>query len=286
MRSFAKSSKLFWPAVLMVIGLLASVVAWIEVRPQSHLLKFGYVWSNALQVASPEYQITFRGNVQRNFLSVDVAVAVDSHSTPTAPGETEGVVEISEDWLGRIDFGKLPESAMTGYLETFGGGGGEDSQAKAEAVAEAKTLEQDEFATVLVELAAPMPEADVEEVFGLSDAGLKRFFLSGSYPSAGKPVYWWPGNGACAAVAVIDPRCGSDSAVAQFRLWVRGLHDDDQDNLAKLGLDLQLLRAAAAQGQVFGFVANTFSREEILSLLSKLEVRTVQIVETWVEAEE
>lgn len=95
MRSFAKSSKLFWPAVLMAIGLLASVVAWVEVRPQSHLLKFGYVWSNALQVASPEYQITFRGNVQRNFLSVDVAVAVDSHSTPTVPSTAVSIRELS-----------------------------------------------------------------------------------------------------------------------------------------------------------------------------------------------
>jgi hypothetical protein len=67
---------------------------------------------------------------------------------------------------------------------------------------------------------------------------------------------------------------------------VSRLSDDDQGSLAKLGLDLQHLRHAAAQGQVFGFIANTFSQRQMIDLLSKPEVRTIRIVEHWVEDEE
>lgn len=286
MQRYSKRRILYRAALLILAGLLASVVIWVEVRPQSYLTNFGYLWGNALQVSNPEYQITFQGDVKREFLGLEMELSIDSHSTAITSEPTERTVEISEDWLGRIAFERLSENQMTHHLEAFDGGGGSDPQAKTKAVAQAKTLEPDEFATVLIELATPMSEMDVEEAFDLSVMEWKRFFLSGLHPSSKKPVYWWPGKGGCTATALIDRRCSDHAAISQFRQWVHRLNDHDQENLAKLGLDLRHLRDAAAQGQIFGFIANTFSQGQILDLLSKPEVRTVRIVEHWVEDEE
>jgi hypothetical protein len=286
MRRSSKSGIFYRTVFLVLVGLLASTVIWIQARPHAYHAEFGYLWSNALQVANPEYQLTFKGDVKQEFFYLDMKVDVDSHSLATASEPAERVVEISEDWFGRIDFKSLPGNPMTHHLKTFGGGGGSDSQDKDKAMAQAGALKADEFATVLVELSTPMSEADVEKAFGLDFGEWKRFFLSGSRPSSEKPVYWWPGRGGCTATFLVDPRCGDHSAVSQFRQWVSRLSDDDQGSLAKLGLDLQHLRHAAAQGQVFGFIANTFSQRQMIDLLSKPEVRTIRIVEHWVEDEE
>lgn len=271
---------------LVLVILLASIVVWIQVRPHSYLTDFGYLWGNAAQVANPEYQLAFQGDVRREFFALGMDITVDSHSRNNSSEPSERVVEISEDWLGTIAFKRLPEDPMAHYLETFRGGRGSDSQAKARAAEQTEELKSDELATVVVELSEPMSEVYVEEEFGLDLAEWKRFFLSGSRPSPEKPVYCWPGKGGCSATLLIDHQCDNPSAISQFRQWVRRLNDGDQENLAKLDLDLNHLRAAAAQGQVFGFIANTFSRSQILGLLAKPEVRTVRIVEHWVEDEE
>ena len=214
---------------LVLVILLASIVVWIQVRPHSYLTDFGYLWGNAAQVANPEYQLAFQGDVRREFFALGMDITVDSHSRNNSSEPSERVVEISEDWLGRIAFKRLPEDPMAHYLETFRGGRGSDSQAKARAAEQTEELKSDELATVVVELSEPMSEVYVEEEFGLDLAEWKRFFLSGSRPSPEKPVYWWPGKGGCSATLLIDHQCDNPSAISQFRQWVRRLNDGGQE---------------------------------------------------------
>ncbi|GLX03917.1 hypothetical protein [Microbispora sp. NBRC 16548] len=66
-----------------------------------------------------------------------------------------------------------------------------------------------------------------------------------------KPVFW-SAHGGCAE---------------------RGLDD------RRLGLDLKVLRDAATDGHVYGFVVNWMTKEDLLGLLGKPDVRNVSIVE-------
>ncbi|MEV1004027.1 hypothetical protein [Nonomuraea sp. NPDC050202] len=268
----------------IVVAAIGAVL-WTQAYPTSRLQEFNYVWTNALQVGHPEYQIWSKGDVSRQLFDISATVEVDSHSPSMVKGNVGSSSEVSTNMLGRITFTSLPQSPMGRHLKGFMGGRGSDLKAKNEAFVQAKALRSREIATVIVELASPLSEGKLEALTDFSVLEWKRFFLSGPQPLSGKPVYWWPGKGGCSATVLVDPRCDNHSAVSQFRQWVHRLSDEDQDNLAELGLDLQSLRDAAAQGQVFGFIANTFSRDQVLNLLAMPEVRTVQIVEHWVEEE-
>ncbi|MGP3921169.1 hypothetical protein [Nonomuraea sp. 10N515B] len=269
----------------ILVAVMISAILWTQKSSASRLQEFNYVWANALQVANPEYQIWSKGDVDRDLFSISATVEIESHSPATAHGVVDSVAEISENVLGRVGATPVPPNRMTRYLGKFMGGQGGSPEAKGEAVVQARTLKSRELATVIVELAAPLTEDELEAMGDFSMLEWKRFFLSGSQASTGKPVYWWPGKGGCSATRLVDPQCSNQSAVSQFQQWTHNLSDDDQGDLAKLGLDLKVLRDAAAKGRIFGFIANTFSQDQVLDLLSRPEVRTVHIVERWVEEE-
>ncbi|MBB2744048.1 UNVERIFIED_ORG: hypothetical protein FHR35_003884 [Microbispora rosea subsp. rosea] len=91
-----------------------------------------------------------------------------------------------------------------------------------------------------------------------------------------KPVFW-SAHGGCAERGLDDR--DEHSATKQFQQWVGLLADDDRHNLRRLGLDLKVLRDAATDGHVYGFVVNWMTKEDLLGLLGKPDVRNVSIVE-------
>jgi hypothetical protein len=264
-------------AFMVFVALIAWFV-WVQEETKSTIGMFPYKWGNALQVAHPEYQVSFEGSVRQSFFGVSMTLEMESHSVATDRNPARAV-EVSQDLLGRVTFSEMPRDRLTSYLREFGGGRGADSQAKQRAVREARSLGSDEWAAVLVELTAPISESELVSLTPFDPPQWKRFFLSGPQPASRKPIYWWPGKGRCNAVYLVDPQCDDPSAVSQFRKWVDHLQDEDRDNLAKLGLDLQELRAAASRGRVYGFIANAFNRRQILDLLSLPEIRTIHIVD-------
>ncbi|MBE3009593.1 hypothetical protein IL992_10335 [Microbispora sp. NEAU-D428] len=174
----------------------------------------------------------------------------------------------------------FPDTDMTRYLWGFAGGKGVDPAMRKAAEREIGGLGKAVRATALVELARPVAEPElVKEMkpygFGPQDMD-KYFFMSPLIPTMAKPVFW-SALGGCAERGLDD--CDESSATKQFQQWVGSLADDDLHNLRRLGLDLKVLRDAAADGHVYGFVVNWMTGEDLLSLLRKPDVRNVYIVE-------
>ncbi|MET8054604.1 hypothetical protein ABZU75_44235 [Streptosporangium sp. NPDC005286] len=271
--------------VVVVLVLLAGMIAWVQFRPNSDPTHFGFVWGNAAQVANPEYRVSFGGGAERGLFRTSMTAEIGSHLDEITPDRHPGFVEISQDLFGNTDRTEFPGSSLTRYLRKFRGGEGVDLSAKKSAEIQVRSLEPEALTTVIVELAAPLAEEDLDKLGFSWDLEFKRFFLSGSQSMNGKPLYWWPGLGGCEATIFVDHDCSIKSAVSQFRKWVSVLKDGDSASLANLGLDLRLLREAAARGKVYGFIANLHSRDRALDLLAKPEVRTLHIVERGREPE-
>ncbi|MEU6415200.1 hypothetical protein [Microbispora sp. NPDC046933] len=196
-------------------------------------------------------------------------------------GSSGGGREVVENALGDLTtVPSFPTTDLTGYLRAFAGGRGHEPAAKKAAERQIRGLGQSEWATALMELASPLAERDlVEEMklygFGPQDRD-KYFFLSPTVPAAAKPVFWSALDG-CADRGLAG--CDDRAATKQFQQSAGLLTEDDRRKLRRVGLDLDVLRAAASEGRVYGFIVNWMTKDDLLGLLGKPDVRVVHVVE-------
>lgn len=239
-----------------------------------------YKWGNALQVAYPEFQITHRGaaDTERHLFAAKTIVDVDTHENAVFSQHDYRRAMFSQDIFGRVAFPDLGRTAMTPYLTAFKGGTPPAPGEKEQARAQARSLPRDQQSIVLVELSRPLTEKEMPIRFENGQG--QRYFLSGAPTGRGKPIYWWPGRGGCWAITVESQNCGPRIIFDDYRQWLAQFTENDEDNLRALGLDLERLRASAAEGKVYGFTYTARGRKQILDLLDKPEVRTARIIAT------
>ncbi|KAB8184595.1 hypothetical protein [Microbispora catharanthi] len=260
---------------LAICMTLAGVAVWFLSTSARRAHRMLTVLGNATQVAHPEYRM--RLQPPDGVFSLTLPLSFERQSS----GDSNGRQEVVENALGDLTVvPSFPSTDMTGYLREFAGGKGVDPVVREAAEREVRGLGKAVRATALVELTRPLAEPElVEEMkpygFGPQDMD-KYFFMSSAVPAVAKPVFW-SALGGCAERGLGD--CDERSATKQFQQWVGSLADDDRHNLRRLGLDLKVLRDAAADGHVYGFVVNWMTREDLLGLLGKPDVRNVYVVE-------
>ncbi|MEV4461069.1 hypothetical protein [Microbispora sp. NPDC049633] len=264
-------------AGLLVVAIcvaLGGVAVWFVSTSARRAHRMLAVVGNATRVAHPEYRV--RLQPPEGMFSLTLPLSVERQSS----GSSSGRQDVVENPLGDLTVvPSFPSTDLTRYLREFTGGQGPDPAVKKAAEREIGELGDAMWATALVELARPLAEPDLlDEMkpYGFGPQGWdKYFFMSPAGPGT-KPVFWSTLD-SCAERGLDG--CDDHSATKQFQQWVGLLTDDDRSNLRRLGLDSDVLREAAADGHVYGFMVNWMTKEDLLGLLAKPAVRDIRVVE-------
>ncbi|MEO3876696.1 hypothetical protein ABGB18_48765 [Nonomuraea sp. B12E4] len=272
---------------MAALVLMVPAYVWLQNEPRLGIAPNpAFTWGNALQVAYPEYQIRHGGPYEMTpgFFRYRTLVEIETHASTDFSESPRRVAEISQNIVGEVTYPTMGPTSMTPFLSGFKGGTPARSGEKEQARTRARSVPARQRVIVLAELAAPLPEPQVP--IHVDSGEWKRYFLSGVQPSSGKPLYWWPGWGGCTAMAISGVFCGTRNVIDDYRQWLGQFTDGDSDALAEIGLDLKAMKAAAAEGRIYGFLHTDTGPDEILDLLDLPEIRTVHIVETVPEPEE
>jgi len=187
-------------------------------------------------------------------------------------------VRLREGIFGGVSGSDLnPSSPADGVLRAFGQFTGDASALRAAEMKEFRNLPAGVEIAAVVEFADPLTEADYDAFL---DAIGSRLSLNPVLFSAAKTFDEQLSGGGPIVRGVYGWRralntSALDSTVAGFQRWVGSLHDSDRDALAKVGINLTDLRAAAREGRIHGVIVTSQSPADLLKMLRDHRVLAV-----------
>ncbi|WP_157570749.1 hypothetical protein [Microtetraspora malaysiensis] len=234
------------------------------------------VSSNAIQVASPEYLITPASpkEIEHSLFSATIEMSLRQYG-PEGPWSRH---ELTENIWGEATVRpNLPASTVDEALKEFKGGTGPDYSEKTAANTAIEKLGANEKRTAIVELTTPLTEEEIAKKISSGLIGAKALLLI-SKPSSisKKPLFWWPGFDGCKARGL--PKCNDHAPISQFRQWVSLLNKGDERSLNSTGLTLSILKNAAKDGRIYGFILNWSDRGQLSYFIQNPLIRNIIIL--------
>lgn len=229
------------------------------------------VVGQGLGVANPDYDFNGFGccNTDLNGMSLVI------NGAPRGPGDVASTptLFLKQNLWGRLRGPVfLQQTPLDQQLRRISGQG----PARGEAAA-ARNL--------LTRLGPPLRlSAVVEFARPMSPAEFQRFSANKNLPPFALPILLGPGRTASeersGRPSNGTPLSWPDPDPRAFVEWVGGLRDSDEDNLADIGLpDLDVLRAAADDPRIYGYVVDSATGPELDRLLDDSRVGTVRVAD-------
>ncbi|MEV4115465.1 hypothetical protein [Nonomuraea sp. NPDC049695] len=220
-----------------------------ESASQSDAQRIRAVIGNAIMAANPEYYIevddpslTEKNSANELRLPFSVKPLGFEGITKTVPWLKRYEVSVNGTGTSIRSAPQLPATAMTGFIQ------GVRNRTELSIDKTLARMPQSLRVFAVVELKDPLHPSDLKKV----PTGFITDVFFSPLVSGRRPVFWRMGPG-CESMFL--PPCKSDTdVVAQFKSWVGMLQPSDGKALAQLGLDLGLLRMAATDSKIYGFV--------------------------------
>jgi len=271
----------FMGAIYIVVGAVVLSIALQFILAglgrQDQLRRIATGW----QVAHPEFLADVSGSGPTTF---GRSLSLDARLLTAPPDPATVSVRLSQNLLGHVGVStQVTDSPAADLLRTIGQV--QASPPKARERRQLRALPKSTVVSAVIEFTNPMDEselaawlADHQDLHQMSFMEAV-YLMSSTNPT--KTVVW---NGVLQAPVYgwtfrdVELRTGSFSGSVQssFRDWVGELHDSDSDNLHRVGIDLNRLRAAAEAGLVHGMIVSGLHPAELIDLLDSPAVRTVR----------
>lgn len=217
------------------------------------------VIGTAVQVAHPEYRVNVTGCCEVGLLSMSLPLDVTPMGAVWSDTNAE-FYTITQNHLGHLSHPRfLPLTPLSSAIGVVGHPDHWDKDGTRRLI---DRLPEQLTALAAVAFSEPLTPAEWE-AFPVS--GHAILLARGEIDDI-RPIGW------------VDNRApqGELEGVAGFQAWVATLRDSDADNLGRLYLDLDELRAAAADGRVYGFVLGSTPLGELRALLDDRRVGMVE----------